>query len=382
MWIVIAIVAVFALLLLWAIALYNRFVQLRNRVDNAWAQIDVQLKRRRDLIPNLVEAVKGYAAHERETFDAVTKARSAAQMAQGPAATAAAEGILGQALGRLFAVAEAYPDLKANQNFLDLQAQLKDTEDKIAISRQVYNDTVLSVQQRDPGVPGRPHRRSLRLREARVLRADRRRRAGRTDGRLRPGRTRRRWSCASRRGRRAARRLDQHVSAVRPITRPRRLRFAALVLGVAVAALGLAAAAGAKDYRLPNTDVRVEVGGDGTLTVAESITFAYSGPFSGAYRDIPLRRGETIDDISITERGTAYRPGGCTTLGCTDAPGTFGVERTSSRARVVWHYSAQDEARTYTVSLPASRPRRCLRRRRRRQPQGLGRASGRPASTG
>ena len=140
-WIILGLVVLFAIFL---IALYNGLVQKRNRVDNAWAQIDVQLKRRRDLIPNLIETVKGYAAHERGTFEAVTQARAAAAGAQGPAQTAAAEGFLSQALGKLFAVAEAYPDLKANTNFLDLQAQLKDTEDKIAISRQVYNDTVLT----------------------------------------------------------------------------------------------------------------------------------------------------------------------------------------------------------------------------------------------
>ena len=141
---VLVILGLIALLAIYLIALYNGLVQKRNRVDNAWAQIEVQLKRRRDLIPNLVETVKGYAAHERGTFEAVTQARAAAAGAQGPAATAAAEGMLSQALGRLFAVAEAYPDLKANTNFLDLQTQLKDTEDKIAVSRQVYNDTVLT----------------------------------------------------------------------------------------------------------------------------------------------------------------------------------------------------------------------------------------------
>jgi LemA protein len=140
-WIILAVAVVLAIYL---IALYNGLVQKRNRVDNSWAQIDVQLKRRRDLIPNLIETVKGYAAHERGTFEAVTQARAAAAGAQGPAQTAAAEGFLSQALGRLFAVAEAYPELKANVNFLDLQAQLKDTEDKIAVSRQVYNDTVLT----------------------------------------------------------------------------------------------------------------------------------------------------------------------------------------------------------------------------------------------
>ncbi|MSO94995.1 MAG: LemA family protein [Thermoleophilia bacterium] len=140
----IVIVVVVILIAIYLIALYNGLVTKRNRVANAWAQIEVQLKRRRDLIPNLVEAVKGYAAHERGTFEAVTQARAAAAGAQGPAQTAEAEGFLTQALGKLFAVAEAYPDLKANTSFLDLQAQLKDTEDKVAISRQVYNDTVLT----------------------------------------------------------------------------------------------------------------------------------------------------------------------------------------------------------------------------------------------
>jgi len=143
-WALIVIVILLVLLVIYAIALYNGLVQKRNRVDNAWAQIDVQLKRRHDLIPNLVETVKGYAAHERGVFEAVTQARAAAVGAQGVAQTAAAEGMLTQALGRLFAVAEAYPDLKASTNFLDLQTQLRDTEDKIAVSRQVYNDTVLT----------------------------------------------------------------------------------------------------------------------------------------------------------------------------------------------------------------------------------------------
>jgi len=144
LWVVLVILAIVLLLIVWVIAIYNRLVRSRNRVDNSWAQIEVQLKRRHDLIPNLVETVKGYAAHERGTFEAVTQARTAAQQAQGPAAAAQAEGILTQALGRLFAVAEAYPELKASQNFLELQGQLSDTENKIAVSRQVYNDTVLT----------------------------------------------------------------------------------------------------------------------------------------------------------------------------------------------------------------------------------------------
>jgi LemA protein len=149
--IVLGLIVVAALLL---VALYNRLVRFRNRVDNAWAQVEVQLKRRWDLIPNLVETVKGYAAHERETFEAVTNARAAAQRAQGPAEASQAEGILSQALGRLFAVAEAYPELRATENFQELQAQLSDTENKVAVSRQVYNDTVLTYHNAIQTFPG------------------------------------------------------------------------------------------------------------------------------------------------------------------------------------------------------------------------------------
>lgn len=151
LWIVIAIVVALVAAL---ILLYNRLVTLRNRVENAWAQIDVQLKRRYDLIPNLVETVKGYASHERETFEAVTAARARAQSAQGPAEQGAAEGILGQALGRLFAVAEAYPELQADENFRQLQDELAQTENRIAVSRQVYNDTVLTYNTTLQTFPG------------------------------------------------------------------------------------------------------------------------------------------------------------------------------------------------------------------------------------
>jgi LemA protein len=151
---VIVIVVVLVLIALLLVGLYNRLVRLRNRVDNAWAQVEVQLKRRWDLIPNLVETVKGYAAHERETFEAVTNARVSAQKAQGPAEAAQAEGILSQALGRLFAVAEAYPELRATENFQQLQAQLSETEDKVAVSRQVYNDTVLTYHNAIQTFPG------------------------------------------------------------------------------------------------------------------------------------------------------------------------------------------------------------------------------------
>jgi LemA protein len=126
------------------ILIYNGLVRFRNRIDNAWSQIDVQLKRRYDLIPNLVETVKGYAAHERQVFENVTQARANAINAQGPAQQAEAENVLSGALKSLFAVAEAYPDLKANQNFLSLQEELTSTEDRVAYARQFYNDSVLS----------------------------------------------------------------------------------------------------------------------------------------------------------------------------------------------------------------------------------------------
>ena len=146
--------AIVLLIVIALVVLYNRLVTLRNRVDNSWAQIEVQLKRRWDLIPNLVETVKGYAAHERETFDSVTQARANAQRAQTPAETAEAEGILGAALGRLFAIAEAYPELQADENFRQLQTELAETENRIAVSRQVYNDSVLSFNNAVQTFPG------------------------------------------------------------------------------------------------------------------------------------------------------------------------------------------------------------------------------------
>jgi len=151
-WVIVLVVLVLIVTLA-AVVFYNRLVRLRNRAENAWAQVDVQLRRRYDLIPNLVEAVKGYAAHERGTFDEVTQARTAAQQAKGVAEQAEAENVLTAAIGRLFAVAEAYPQLRATENFQQLQAQLADVEQKIAVSRQVYNDTVLTYDNALETVP-------------------------------------------------------------------------------------------------------------------------------------------------------------------------------------------------------------------------------------
>jgi len=153
-WVVLIIVAVIVILVLILVGMFNKLVRLRNRAENAWAQVDVQLRKRYDLIPNLVETVKGYAAHERGTFEEVTAARTAAQQAQTVAEQAQAENVLTAALGRLFAVAEAYPQLRATENFQQLQAQLSDVEQNIAVSRQVYNDTVLSYDNALETFPG------------------------------------------------------------------------------------------------------------------------------------------------------------------------------------------------------------------------------------
>jgi len=136
-------IAVIVLLIIFIIGIYNALIRLRNQVDNAWSQIDVQLKRRHDLIPNLVETAKGYMQHERETFEAVTNARSQAMGAKSVSEASKVEGALGEALSKFMLVVENYPDLKANQNFLALQEELTSTENKISFARQSYNDQVL-----------------------------------------------------------------------------------------------------------------------------------------------------------------------------------------------------------------------------------------------
>jgi LemA protein len=149
-WIILGVIVAIAI---WALSIYNRLVVLGQRVGQAFADIDVQLKQRHDLIPNLVETVKGYAAHERGTLDDVVKARNAAMSAQGPAQVSAAENQLSGALGRLIALSEAYPDLKANTNFQQLQSELSDIENKIAASRRFFNN---SVQEYNTGIQQMP----------------------------------------------------------------------------------------------------------------------------------------------------------------------------------------------------------------------------------
>ena len=153
LWVLIALVVI-VVVVLWAVVAYNGLVKLRNLVQEAWHQIDTELQRRHDLIPNLVETVKGYAAHERETFEAVTAARAAAMTTgSSPAEQAQQENVLTQALGRLFAVAEAYPELKANVNFLQLQTELTNTEDRVAAGRRFYNANVRELNTKIETVP-------------------------------------------------------------------------------------------------------------------------------------------------------------------------------------------------------------------------------------
>ena len=154
----------------WLVSIYNRLVALNQRVDQSYADIEVQLNQRHDLIPNLVETVKGYASHEKETLDAVVQARNSAVSATGPAAQASAEGVLTGALGKLFALAEAYPDLKANTNFLQLQDELSDVENKIAAARTVLQQCGQRAQYGHSAISGGVVRGKLRLFRKRVFR--------------------------------------------------------------------------------------------------------------------------------------------------------------------------------------------------------------------
>ena len=173
MWVGIVLLAVILLVVFGGIASYNRFVSQRNLVRDAWANIDTELRRRYDLIPNLVETVKGYASHEREVFENVTKARAMATAATGsPAEQAAAEGPLVAALRQLFAVAENYPDLKANQNFLALQSELSNTEDRLQTARRFYNSNVREYNRRVQSFPSNVVARSFGFTEEQFFEVD------------------------------------------------------------------------------------------------------------------------------------------------------------------------------------------------------------------
>jgi LemA protein len=169
LWVVLALLVLAALFL---VLTYNGLVRLRNRIEGAWAQVDVQLRRRYDLIPNLVETVKGYATHERETLEAVVAARNAAVQTEGVAAQAQAENVVTGALRQLFAVAEAYPDLKANEVFLNLQEELSGTEGRIAYARQYYNDAVQRYNTKIQSFPAMLLAAPLGFREREYFEAD------------------------------------------------------------------------------------------------------------------------------------------------------------------------------------------------------------------
>jgi LemA protein len=168
-WIGLIVLIIFIVLILIFFSYYNRIIRLENRIDNSWAQIDVQLKRRADLIPNLMETVKGYMKHEKETLENVTKARAALMTAKTPQENINADNMLTGALKSLFAVAENYPDLKANQNFLQLQDELTHTENKIAYARQHYNDSVLSFNNTIETFPGVVFARMMNKQEKEML---------------------------------------------------------------------------------------------------------------------------------------------------------------------------------------------------------------------
>ena len=168
-WILLAVVVVVGI---YVVLTYNGLVSLRNRIENAWAQIDVQLKRRYDLIPNLVETVKGYASHERETLEAVVQARNVAMAAGGPHEQAQAENMISGALKSIFALSEAYPDLKANQNFLNLQEELTGTEGRIAYARQYYNDSVYRYNTKIQSFPSNVLAKQFRFAEREYFEAD------------------------------------------------------------------------------------------------------------------------------------------------------------------------------------------------------------------
>ena len=166
---IILLIIILVIVLLIFLSYYNKIIRLENRIDNSWGQIDVQLRRRADLIPNLMETVKGYMKHEREVLENVTKARSAIMTAKTPQENMEADNMLTGALKSLFAVAENYPDLKANQNFLNLQDELTHTEDKIAYSRQHYNDSVLSFNNTIETFPGVVFARWMNKKEREML---------------------------------------------------------------------------------------------------------------------------------------------------------------------------------------------------------------------
>ena len=271
----------------------------------------------------------------------MTQARAAAQTAQGPAATAAAEGILGQALGRLFAVAEAYPELQADENFRQLQTELSETENRIAVSRQVYNDTVLTYNNSIQTFPGLALAGPFGFTKREFFETDEtQREPPRVD--FSPGAGPAAPSVPP-----ATPAEPDTGGSSAPVARPRgALALAATV----VAALTLTGVAQGQTYELVSSDVTATVRADGSVAVDEAITVAFSGSFTYGYREIPYRSGERIDEIGVSENGKSFGPGAPTDLEPGGPAGTFGVDDLGGRVRIVWRFQSDGvQQRTFLV---------------------------------
>ena len=329
-------IAVVALVALWVALTYNRLVQLRLACESSWSQIDVALRLRHDLVPRLAEAVAGYAGHERTTLEQVARARTQAVAAndEPPGPRGSAEAELGSAVGRAVVLAEDYPELRATENFSQLQRELAEVEEKISITRRVYNDTVetynTKIQVFPPVIVARAFGFGRREFFDAPVEAE-------TAPEVSVG-------------------GELVSSTVKRVVI--RLVILAIVGGILYGLSQVTFSSAPKHFRIENADVRVEVQPDASLHVTEQLEYHFTGDFSGAYRDIPLAAGVTARNVSVSEDGEQYRPGGNTALGSYDLPGTFGAEQRqfpdedggpTAGFRIVWHYSALDEERTFQV---------------------------------
>ena len=288
-----------------AVLLYNRLTRARNRTHAAWGDVDAELRRRADLVPELNAAVAAYAEHERSVLEPRRPRRATAAHGDDPAARAVAEQRLGGAIGGVVGIAEANPELRASERFAQLQEQLSQSEDRIALARMVYNDTVQTYNSAIEELPASLARRRVRLPPPRALRA---------------------------RG------------------RPRVRRAAWLALALLAPARAARRRLRRQELHVSRAFVTVTLARSGEVLVREDLTFSYDGYFTGAYRDIPL-----APDVQVERRRGRARarppttPGGNTTLGSSDAPGHFGAVRLPQGLRIVWHYQQDGGQRTFTL---------------------------------
>ena len=340
MWVVIIIVAIIVLLLLVLVAMFNKLVRLRNRAENAWAQVDVQLRKRYDLIPNLVETVKGYASHERETFEAVTAARTAAQQAQGVQQQAQAENMLTAALGRLFAVAEAYPQLRATENFQQLQAQLSDVEENIAGRAPGLQRHGAELRQRAADGADEHHRGDVPLQPARVL-------PDRGGARAR----RRRSSFAE-----PAAAAPAEPAPPAPPRRPRRDPGAGARRG---ARRSPRSSCSLRRRAAPTTSVARTSRSRSRRTGRSSSgrTSRSAAPSTAPTATSRCARASRSTDPG-ERNGKRYTRGGSTELGSIDTPDTFNYDRRQARCGSSGTSTPPGRPRTFTVAYRVPRPRR------------------------